>query len=92
MDSEKRMMIGLRAEYASLASIPCLWGKMLKRKPSKIEVKIEDKEELEEARRNNTTNTSNSNTSSNTGAAALLHQFDRAKDTSSKAHRIGISS
>ncbi|KAI4344209.1 hypothetical protein L6164_011460 [Bauhinia variegata] len=58
---------------------------MLRRKPSNIEVKIEDKEELEEARRSNTANATN--TSNNSGAAALIHQFDRAKDFSSKAHQ-----
>ena len=63
---------------------------MLRRKPSKIEVKIEDKEELEEARRRNTATAST--TATTTGAASLLHQFDRAKDPSSKSHRIGLSS
>jgi hypothetical protein len=62
---------------------------MLRRKPTKIEVKIEDKEELEEARRRNNAAT---NTTITTGAAALLRQFDRAEDPSSKANRIGLSS
>lgn len=61
---------------------------MLRRKPTKIEVKIEDKEELEEARRRNA---SAANTTT-TGAASLLRQFDRAEDPSSKANRIGLSS
>ncbi|KAK7305728.1 hypothetical protein VNO77_43638 [Canavalia gladiata] len=62
--------------------------KMLRRKPTKIEVKIEDKEELEEARRRNVS----ANANATAGAAALLRQFDRAEDPSSKAHRIGLSS
>ncbi|KAK7264848.1 hypothetical protein RJT34_32461 [Clitoria ternatea] len=61
-------------------------SKMLRRKPTKIEVKIEDKEELEEARRRNAT------AATTAGAATLLRQFDRAQDPSSKAHRIGLSS
>lgn len=61
---------------------------MLRRKPSKIEVKIEDKEELEEARRRNTITAANTTTT--TGAATLLRQFDRAEDSSSKANRIGL--
>ncbi|RHN64045.1 putative anaphase-promoting complex, subunit CDC26 [Medicago truncatula] len=66
---------------------------MLRRKPTKIEVKIEDKEELEEARRRNTANaTTNTTTTTTTGAASLLRQFDRAEDSSSKANRIGLSS
>ncbi|KAL5065211.1 hypothetical protein RYX36_026948 [Vicia faba] len=64
---------------------------MLRRKPSKIEVKIEDKEELEETRRRNTTITAaNTTTTTTTGAATLLRQFDRAEDPSSKANRIGL--
>ncbi|GAU11936.1 hypothetical protein TSUD_195600 [Trifolium subterraneum] len=61
---------------------------MLRRKPTKIEVKIEDKEELEEARRRNNATT----TTITAGAASLLRQFDRAEDPSSKANRIGLSS
>lgn len=68
---------------------------MLRRKPTKIEVKIEDKEELEEARRRNTANAATNTTTTTTtttGAASLLRQFDRAEDSSSKANRIGLSS
>jgi len=65
---------------------------MLRRKPTKIEVKIEDKEELEEARRRNTANTAANTATTTTGAASLLRQFDRAEDSSSKASRIGLSS
>ncbi|KAG5564275.1 hypothetical protein RHGRI_000468 [Rhododendron griersonianum] len=67
---------------------------MLRRKPSKIEVKVEDKEELEEARkRSAAAAATTSTTSSTTGAASLLHHFDRSsKDPSSKSHRIGLSS
>jgi hypothetical protein len=64
---------------------------MLRRKPTKIEVKIEDKEELEEARRRNNAAAA-ANTTTTTGAASLLRQFDRAEDPSSKANRIGLSS
>ncbi|KAL1372223.1 hypothetical protein AAHE18_01G188500 [Arachis hypogaea] len=60
---------------------------MLRRKPTNIEVKIEDKEELEEARRRIATAT----TTGATATAALLRQFDRAQDPSSKSHRIGLS-
>ncbi|KAK7292017.1 hypothetical protein RIF29_07635 [Crotalaria pallida] len=60
---------------------------MLRRKPTKIQLKIEDKEELDEARRRNPTTT----TETTTGPSALLRHFDRAQDSSSKAHRIGLS-
>lgn len=66
---------------------------MLRRKPSKIEVKVEDKEELEEARKRSAAAAATTTTSSTTGAASLLHHFDRSsKDPSSKSHRIGLSS
>ncbi|RDX68209.1 hypothetical protein CR513_52824, partial [Mucuna pruriens] len=66
---------------------------MLRRKPSKIEVKIEDKEELEEARRRNASAaTTTTTTTTTTGTSALLRQLDRGEDPSSKAHRIGLSS
>ncbi|KAL2572998.1 hypothetical protein AAZX31_17G104700 [Glycine max] len=66
--------------------------KMLRRKPTKIEVKIEDKEELEEARRRNASTTATTTTAP-AGTAALLRQLDRGgEDPSSKAHRIGLSS
>ncbi|EXB85452.1 hypothetical protein L484_023685 [Morus notabilis] len=67
---------------------------MLRRKPTKIEVRIEDKDELEEARKRAAaaaaTATSTISSAANTGATSLLQQLDRAKDTSSKAHRIGL--
>lgn len=66
---------------------------MLRRKPSKIEVKVEDKEELEEARKHSAAAAATTTTSAATGAASLLHHFDRsANDPSSKSHRIGLSS
>ncbi|KAE9602322.1 putative anaphase-promoting complex, subunit CDC26 [Lupinus albus] len=61
---------------------------MLRRKPTKIQLKIEDKEELDEARRRNAA----TSTTETTGASALLRHFDSAEDSSSKAHRIGLSS
>ncbi|PON68543.1 Anaphase-promoting complex, subunit CDC [Parasponia andersonii] len=58
---------------------------MLRRKPTKIEVKIEDKDELEASRKRAAEGTTATATSS------LLQQLDRAtKDASSKAHRIGL--
>ena len=67
---------------------------MLRRKPSKIEVNIEDKDELEEARKHTTTTNTNTNTTSSTTAtAALIHHLDRHnKDPSSITTRIGLSS
>ncbi|XAR66838.1 hypothetical protein NMG60_11013187 [Bertholletia excelsa] len=68
---------------------------MLRRKPSKIEVKVEDKEELEEARKRAAAAAAAASTATSaaTGAAALLHHFDRSsKDPSSKSQRIGLSS
>lgn len=49
---------------------------MLKKKPSKIQVKVDDKDELEEARKRAA------------AASLLFHDFDR----SSKDHRIGLFS
>nr|KYP64161.1 hypothetical protein KK1_018751 [Cajanus cajan] len=65
---------------------------MLRRKPTKIEVKIEDKEELEEARRRYAASIATPNAA--TATATLLRQLDRggAEDPSSIAHRIGLSS
>ncbi|KAK1418454.1 hypothetical protein QVD17_27599 [Tagetes erecta] len=60
---------------------------MLRRKPSKIEVKIEDKEEIEEARKRTTTTTTTT-----TGATSLLHHFNNTSSSSSKAQRIGLQS
>ncbi|KAL5985630.1 hypothetical protein ACLOJK_027616 [Asimina triloba] len=58
---------------------------MFRRKPSKIEVKVEDKQELEEARRlrsssSSTTAAALSSKPSST-AAALLHHLDRDRPT-----------
>ncbi|KAL8240890.1 hypothetical protein R6Q59_014245 [Mikania micrantha] len=61
---------------------------MLRRKPTKIEIKIQDKEELEEAR--NRTAAVNP-----TGATALLHHFNTSSasaSASTKAQRIGLQS
>ncbi|KAI3771765.1 hypothetical protein L6452_02933 [Arctium lappa] len=59
---------------------------MLRRKPSKIEVKIEDKEELEEARKRAAV-TATSTTTQPTGGASLLHHFNQSSTTtSSKSH------
>ena len=66
---------------------------MLRRKPSKIEVKVEDKEELEGARKSTSTSTTTTSaTSTPTASTTLLHHFDRAKDPSAKPQRIGLSS
>ncbi|KAM3253182.1 hypothetical protein P3L10_007252 [Capsicum annuum] len=78
---------------------------MLRRKPSKIEVKIEDKEELEEARKHAALIAAAAATSSSpspstgasatatTGATSLLQHFDRstAVDPSTKNTRIGLN-
>ncbi|CAK9326538.1 unnamed protein product [Citrullus colocynthis] len=64
-------------------------SEMLRRQPSKIEVKIEDKEELEQARKRAATTTA---TDATTAAASLLHNINRNKDQTSKAQRLGISS
>lgn len=64
-------------------------SEMLRRKPTKIEVKVEDKEELEEARKRAAA--AAASTSSATAASSLLHHFDRsAPDPTSKSHRIGL--
>ncbi|KAM0019747.1 hypothetical protein Hdeb2414_s0006g00207461 [Helianthus debilis subsp. tardiflorus] len=47
---------------------------MMLRKPSQIDVKIQDKEEIEEAR-NRTTTTSTSAAFNPAGATSLLHHF-----------------
>ncbi|KAF5185259.1 hypothetical protein FRX31_025150 [Thalictrum thalictroides] len=59
---------------------------MLRRKPSKIEVQLEDKEELEEARKRSAAATN----TATTGAASVLHHLDKNKDPSNKSQRIGI--
>ncbi|KAL7097104.1 hypothetical protein ABFS83_10G117000 [Erythranthe nasuta] len=61
---------------------------MLRRKPTKIQVKVEDKEELEEARKR----AAAAAASSSTATSSLLQHFDRSSlDPSSKSHRIGLS-
>ena len=62
---------------------------MLRRKPHKVDVKVEDKEELEEARKRATPKPSPTNT--NTTASIALQHLDQSKDTSSKAQRIGLT-
>ncbi|KAM3221081.1 hypothetical protein P3L10_020349 [Capsicum annuum] len=74
---------------------------MLRRKPSKIEVKIEDKEELEEARKRaaliaaaaSSSSSAPSTTTVTTGDTSLLQHFDRstAVDPSTKNTRIGLN-
>lgn len=65
---------------------------MLRRKPSKIEVRIEDKEELEEARKR-AAGVDSTATTGPSSSTSLLQHFDREtnKDQSSKSQRIGIS-
>lgn len=66
---------------------------MLRRKPTKIEVKLEDKEELQQLQSRYTTPSSTSNTATTSAAetttTTLLQHFDRS---SSKPQRIGLSS
>ncbi|KAM3363917.1 hypothetical protein P3S68_018771 [Capsicum galapagoense] len=76
---------------------------MLRRKPSKIEVKIEDKEELEEARKHaaliaaaaatSSSSSPSTGASATTGATSLLQHFDRstAVDPFTKNARIGLN-
>lgn len=64
---------------------------MLRRKPSKIQVQIEDKDELEEARKHSTTTTSGTTVAAS-GTASLLNQLDRRNKDPSVPHRIGLSS
>ena len=58
---------------------------MLRRKPTKIELKIEDKEELEEARQRAAASTTAAST---TAASTVLSHLDRSKDPSSKTQLI----
>lgn len=60
---------------------------MLRRKPSKVDVKVEDKEELEEARKRSA---SKPPTNTNTATSVLLQHLDHPKDSSNKAQRIGL--
>ncbi|POO01330.1 Anaphase-promoting complex, subunit CDC [Trema orientale] len=63
---------------------------MLRRKPTKIEVKIEDKDELEASRKRAADSSAAAGTAA-TATSSLLQQLDRAtKDASSKSHRIGL--
>lgn len=65
---------------------------MLRRKPSKIEVKIEDKDELEEARKRSAAAAAAA-PSAAPGASSILQQLDRSSSNlPSKAHRVGLSS
>ncbi|KAL5731078.1 hypothetical protein ACHQM5_003838 [Ranunculus cassubicifolius] len=54
---------------------------MSRRKPTKIEVTVEDKDELEDARRR-----SASTSLTATGAAFVLHHLDRNRDTYNHNH------
>ncbi|RAL43864.1 hypothetical protein DM860_014365 [Cuscuta australis] len=68
---------------------------MLRRKPSKIEVQMEDKAELEKAPKTAAAAAAAGCTSSSTaaGATSLLEHFDRpAVDHPSKSQRIGLTS
>ncbi|KAL3535929.1 hypothetical protein ACH5RR_004390 [Cinchona calisaya] len=74
---------------------------MLRRKASKIEVKLDDKEELEDSRKravaaaaasSTSASASASATTTTTAASSLLQHFDRSShNPSSKSHRIGLS-
>ncbi|KZV14561.1 hypothetical protein F511_42584 [Dorcoceras hygrometricum] len=65
---------------------------MLRRKPTKIEVKVEDKEELEEARKRAAASAAPSSSAATTASSSLLYHFDRSSlDPTSKSHRIGLS-
>jgi hypothetical protein len=65
---------------------------MLRRKPTKIQVKIEDKEELEESRKPTITTTTTSSSTTATSTSSLLHLLDHSKpNPSSKSNRIGLS-
>lgn len=62
---------------------------MLRRKPSKIEVKLEDKQELEDSRKPSPPPPSTANA---TSSSSLLHLLDRSHpNPSSKLQRIGLS-
>ncbi|KAK3007657.1 hypothetical protein RJ639_013891 [Escallonia herrerae] len=79
---------------AAWAAANAFEAMMLRRNPSKIEVKLEDKEELEDSRKR-------AAASSSAAATSLLHHFDRtstattttgAANAPSKSHRIGLHS
>lgn len=63
---------------------------MLRRKPTKIQLKIEDRDELEQSRKSEQpTATAPSSSSS----SSLLHLIDpKRQNPSSKSDRIGLSS
>ncbi|PKA56581.1 hypothetical protein AXF42_Ash015354 [Apostasia shenzhenica] len=68
---------------------------MLRRKPSVIELKVDDKEEIEEAlrlRSRSTLNpsTSNPNPNPSSSSSSLLQHFLEPLDPAAKAHRIGL--
>ena len=61
---------------------------MLRRKPTKIQLKIEDREELEQSRKSEQPNATATAT-----ASSLLHLIDpKRQNPSSKSYRIGLSS
>ncbi|KAI6682333.1 hypothetical protein NL676_036214 [Syzygium grande] len=68
---------------------------MLRRKPSKIEVKIEDKDELEDARKRSAAAAAAASAgppaSSAAGTSSILQHLDRPSNLPSKSHRIGLS-
>lgn len=67
-------------------------SEMLSRKASLIQLKLEDKDELEEARKRAAASSA-TGASTATGVNTLLHHFDQAsKDSSFKSSRIGLSS
>ncbi|KAI0492338.1 hypothetical protein KFK09_026609 [Dendrobium nobile] len=66
---------------------------MLRRKPSVIEVKSDDKEELEEARRLRSLSTkahSGPKPTPNPSSSSSLHHFHDPLDPAAKAQRIGL--
>ncbi|VFR00162.1 unnamed protein product [Cuscuta campestris] len=66
---------------------------MLRRKPSKIEVQMEDKAELEKAPKTAAAAAGCTSSSTAAGATSLLEHFDRpAVDHPSKSQRIGLTS
>ncbi|CAN1725405.1 hypothetical protein LINPERHAP1_LOCUS64 [Linum perenne] len=65
---------------------------MLRRKPTKIEVTIDDKDELEEARRPSSVAVASASTTATTSAASsLANLLDRTQPTS-KSQRISLTS
>jgi hypothetical protein len=65
---------------------------MLRRKPTKIQLKIEDREELEQSRKSQPSTTTTTAPSSSSAASSLHHLIDpKHKNPSSKSDRIGLS-